>query len=148
MEILGQLKNMANRIIGEVIKYIRQNRRKTLIFLIMTAGLSVGVISIFYNYNWYDATIVRIDTASNAFTHEKEGSRGVEKYYTQTLSGTVMNGEHQGGRVHLRNQYSSSGVYDDSITPAMKCLSKSVQTAMRCWKEPLRVSNVINTLLS
>ena len=113
MKTTGRIKAYAARKSNEFLKKILQNKRKALVCLLTAAVLATGVILVFNNYDWYDTTIVKIDTVKNTFSHETEADRGSEKYYDQALIGTVMNGEYQGSTVYLRNKFSSSGVYDD-----------------------------------
>lgn len=113
MKTTGRIKAYAMQKFNGFLKKIPQNKWRTLIALLTAAVLATGVILVFNNYDWYDTTIVKIDTVKNTFSHEAEAGQGSEKYYDQVLIGTVMNGEYQGSTVYLHNKFSSSGVYDD-----------------------------------
>lgn len=110
MNLIVRLKDTVVQGLGEI---KNMNKKNGLIFLIVAAVLSSCVIIIFNNYNWYSATIVKIDTVKNLLSHEVNSARGSEKYYDQTLAGTAMNGVYKGKTVYLHSTFSSSGVYDD-----------------------------------
>ncbi|HWQ78460.1 MAG TPA: YibE/F family protein [Anaerovoracaceae bacterium] len=86
---------------------------RIIFYLIVTVILISGIISVFHDYQWYDTPIVRIEKAENSLSEKSGGNGAGEKYYVQTLTGTVLNGADRGKEVQLQNQYSSSGVYDD-----------------------------------
>lgn len=108
-DMRGQAQVMAKEILAKILR----NKIRTLVWLILISVLAAGVALVFNNYSWYDTTIVKIDRVENTFNHKVESKRGAEKYYDQTLFGTVMNGENKGKPVTLRNTFSSSGVFDD-----------------------------------
>ncbi len=90
-----------------------KNKSNLLFYFVVAAVLIMGVIAVFNNYKWYDATIVKIDQTEDSLNKESIKSSTGEKHYNQTLLGTVMNGEYQGHQVCLQNKYSSSGVFDE-----------------------------------
>ena len=94
------------------------------LYVIAVAVLTAGVIVTFNNYNWYDKTIVKIEKAENSFSNKTSGSGNGERYYHQSMTGTIMNGEYQGQKAYLDNQYSSSGVLDDQYKPGNEVFVK------------------------
>jgi Predicted multitransmembrane protein len=86
-------------------------RKYIILYFIIAAVLTAGVIAVFHNYNWYDTPIIKIKSVENSANPAKGNAR--EKYYDQTMTGKIMNGEHQGQTLTLKNEYSLSGVLSD-----------------------------------
>ncbi len=105
----------------EIVKVLHklrtQKKKDLLLLLIVFVFLMVGVAVFFNNYNWYDTTIVRIEKVENSLSNQSKESDKKEKYYDQTLTGTIMNGDYHGQEAYLDNEYSSSGVLDDQYKP-------------------------------
>lgn len=89
------------------------NKKYIILNLIVVLILVSGVTIIFNNYDWYDTTIVKIESVENTLNNEAKASSVIENYYDQEISGTIMNGEYKGQKAYLKNKYSSSGVIDE-----------------------------------
>ena len=104
--------------IGILLLKLKTLKKKDIILNgIMIALLIMGVVVVFHNYGWYDKTIVKIESAENSLSDAPKGSKSQEKHYSQAITGTIMNGEYQGQKVYLKNNYSSSGLLDDQYKP-------------------------------
>lgn len=104
---------------------IKMIKKKNIILnLIVMVILIVGVVIVFNNYNWYDATIVKIKSVEDSLINESKGSSVKEKYYDQEMIGTIMNGENHGQMVYLNNKYSSSGVLDERYKSGNEVFAK------------------------
>lgn len=79
--------------------------------------LLVGIIATCFVYNdafLYDATIGKVISVENEFSHEEEGVNGeIESYYDQTLEVLILNGKYKGNTIDISNTYTSSGVNDE-----------------------------------
>ncbi len=91
------------------------NKKYTILNLIVMVILVIGVVTVFNNYKWYDTPIAKIESVENSLSNELKGNSSNEKYYSQVVIGTIMNGKYQGQKVYLKNEYSSSGVLDDEF---------------------------------
>ena len=87
--------------------------RKVLILLLVTAAVFLLVKN---NYVLYDQTIGTVKTVSMAETDTKKGFDGKreyeEKYYEQTLTIKIRNGEYRGQTLTAKHTCTSSSVYD------------------------------------
>lgn len=92
-------------------------RRALLINAVVLLLLLAGIAVVFHNYQWYDKTIVKIESTENSLKDAAKESGRSETYFDQIMTGIVMNGEHQGERVVLSNKYSSSGLLDERYQP-------------------------------
>jgi len=92
------------------------NKKYILLNLIIMVILIIGVFAVFNNYKWYNTTIVKIEKVENSFSNESEYNTE-EKYYNQTVIGTIMNGKLKGQEMYLLNKYSSSGVFNEKCKP-------------------------------
>lgn len=85
-------------------------------FIVLSIILFVlSVISIVFVYNdhfLYKRPILKI----SSIKEEAEISEtSKEKYYTQTIYGTIKNGKYKGNKIKLVNHTTTSGVYDEQI---------------------------------
>ena len=62
----------------------------------------------------YKDTVVRVTKVDNTFEYEEYGPNDeVERYYSQEIIATILNGNRKGDTVSLDNTYSSSGINDE-----------------------------------
>lgn len=109
---------MTNSVVNIVFRKLKTlNKKDFILNIIMLAILLTGVSTVFNNYNWYDKTIVKIESTDNSLSDESKQSNKKEKYFNQVMTGTIMNGEYQGEKAHLNNRYSSSGLLDEEYKP-------------------------------
>lgn len=95
-------------------QFIFKNKKKTAICSSMVFLLLLVAIVMDNNYNWYDKTIVTIETENHRLIREVETSQGLKEfYYEQTLTGKIMNGPLKGEMLTMTNAYTSSGVFDE-----------------------------------
>lgn len=93
------------------------SKKYLILNLIIIALLTTGVFSIFNNYQWYDTTIVKIQKVDSTLIQQPNKTKSNEKYFQQSMSGIIMNGEYRGENINLQNKYSSSGVLDEKYKP-------------------------------
>lgn len=86
---------------------------KSIFFLAIIA--SIGILT-YNNYFLYHKTIGVVKSSENSLIKTKVNSDGnrdfEEKYYSQTIKVVIKNGENKGKALYLKNDFTSSGVYD------------------------------------
>lgn len=93
---------------------ILNNKKKTALYFTMVFVIFMVAFVMANNYNWYDKTIVRIETETHIIVEEVETNQGLkEVYYDQTLRGKIMNGPLKGEMLMMNNTYTASGVFDE-----------------------------------
>ena len=88
------------------------------IFLYTIIGLCFAISILFVNHNhsFYDRPIAEViqtnleDTTKVVDMHNNE-----DQLFTQHITAELKNGEEKGQLIHLMNEYSSSGAYDQAI---------------------------------
>ena len=82
-----------------------------------TAMVLVSLVLFFVVYNdygFYDKPIAKIIEVQEVSVDEKSGALGAkEQYYTQNITGEIMNLELKGKTIKLENTYAKSLVYDE-----------------------------------
>jgi uncharacterized membrane protein len=114
-------KRAANIIFSILLKL---EKRNLILNLLVLAVLVSGVTIVFNNYHWYDKTIVNIEKAENTLTDRSKASGKGEKYFSQAITGTIMNGDYQGEKAYLSNRFSSSNLLDDQYKPGDEVFAK------------------------
>lgn len=86
--------------------------RRNLIFTIIYLLVSTGIVIFVYNDMFlYKRTIAEVKHAKVTDKFEqKSQNMKKEKYYTQTLTVKVLNGEYKGKTLYIKNNYSKSEV--------------------------------------
>ncbi|MDF2655408.1 MAG: YibE/F family protein [Bacillota bacterium] len=106
---------------------LMKNKRRLLLYGALIVILLTGVWLTDHNDQWYSATIVKIDHAENSPTDLYRNGTG-DRYYEQTLTGTVQNGTLKGHKALLKNQYSISGVFDETYKAGDRVFVTSVSS--------------------
>ena len=113
MKIRNRIANIQRNGIDRLPKLLFSKRKSLTLFCVVTVLLIVGVYITANNYQLYDTTIVRIDSAENTPDPSALANGSSEKHYLQILSGTVMNGDFPGKKIQLQNRCSATEVFDD-----------------------------------
>lgn len=82
---------------------------KLIILLILSI---ISIIFVYNDYFLYTDTILKVTSINNKLT---KTTINKEKYYTQEITGKIMNGKYKGKEVKTFNNISSSGVYGEKI---------------------------------
>ena len=93
----------------------------------------ISVISIFFVYNDYFLYKTPILKINKIETKKQNKVINNEIYYTQDITGKIMNGKYKGNIVGVKNNYSTSLVYGDKInnsTELLVNLSKDGKTVI------------------
>ncbi len=113
MKIRNRIANIQRNGIDRLPKLLFNKRKSLTLFCVVAVLLITGVYIIANNYQWYDSTIVRIDSVENVSDPSALANGSSEKHYLQILSGTVMNGNFPNKKIQLKNRYSATEVFDD-----------------------------------
>ena len=93
-------------------KYIKFQFNR--IHIIGVLLIIVVLVFMFGNAFLYKDTVVRVTKVDNTFEYEEYGPNDeVERYYSQEIIATILNGNRKGDTVSLDNTYSSSGINDE-----------------------------------
>ena len=90
-------------------------RRMFRIGLIIAIGIAI-IIFVINDYNLYSTPIGKISNIKETYQKTEQGYdnnyKYNEKYYTQKIAATIMNGSQKGQTIILENTYGESCVYD------------------------------------
>lgn len=90
-------------------------KKKTIIKIILTTIISLAIIVFTYFDSFlYKESIMQITKVSESFKYEDINSNYKEKYYTQQITGIILNGKDKGKKVYALNERSTSNVYDEN----------------------------------
>lgn len=90
-------------------KFLKNKRN--IILLILVFFSTIALIFTNNNYSFYKDEIVKVTDIKIKQTDESSNSLGLtEKYYTETITGTIMNGKSKGNKIKLVNEYTYSSV--------------------------------------
>ena len=93
---------------------ILTHRRQTIYCLVIMLLFLAGMIAVNNDAGLYKMPVVRITSDTMPANSVLSGNSDQEQDYSQTLTGTVLNGSYKGRTIEMRNSYSSSGVFDDA----------------------------------
>ncbi|WP_372442256.1 YibE/F family protein [Metabacillus bambusae] len=94
-------------------KFKRMTYKQILFYTILTLCFAVSIVFVNHNYSFYERPIAKVietnleDTTESIDIHDNE-----DKIFTQSIIAEMKNGEEKGHLIHLTNEYSSSGGYD------------------------------------
>ncbi|MDD6155034.1 MAG: YibE/F family protein [Eubacteriales bacterium] len=94
------------------------DKKKLIIKIFIVIAVFIGVsLAISNDYSLYSHDIGKITDVSEKFAYEHtnqnvSGRTYTEKFYTQTMTAVLKNGDHKGQKVTLKNTYGKSQVYD------------------------------------
>lgn len=107
---------------------MNKNLKKAIILGILSI---VCLIFVSNDYFLYQTPIAIITDASSKISDTKKGFDGnheyKEKYYEQTLEGTIKNGKLKGQKVQISNTYAASEVYDQKYSKGDKVFLEQVE---------------------
>ncbi|OIU68615.1 YibE/F family protein [Rossellomorea aquimaris] len=90
------------------------------IISIILAGLAFAGSLYFVDHNQslYDRPIAEVENVKIINSNDMEDMNGnKDRLYTQQITAQIKNGEHEGEKILLKNEYSSSGAYDQPYKP-------------------------------
>ncbi|MBO1910691.1 YibE/F family protein, partial [Microvirga sp. 3-52] len=87
--------------------------KKIFLYILLALCFVISLLFVNHNHSFYDRTIAEVietnleDTAKVVDMHNNE-----DQLFTQYLTAEIKNGEEKGQLIHLINEYSTSGAYD------------------------------------
>ncbi|WP_413789632.1 YibE/F family protein [Metabacillus rhizosphaerae] len=94
-------------------KFKRMTYKQILFYTILILCFAVSIVFVNHNYSFYERPIAKVietnleDTTESIDIHDNE-----DKIFSQSIIAELKNGEEKGHLIHLTNEYSSSGGYD------------------------------------
>src|SRR5699024_677824 len=87
--------------------------RQKLLYIIVAFCFIVSIAFVYNNYSFYDRPIAQVIETNMEDTSEvTDQHHNKDKLFMQHIVAEVKNGEKKGQLIHLTNEYSSSGAYD------------------------------------
>lgn len=87
--------------------------RQVSLYIIIALFFITSIIFVNNNYSFYERPIAKvIKTTLEKTTESNEINEIKDQLYTQNIIAQIKNGEERGENIHLTNEYSSSGAYD------------------------------------
>ncbi len=103
---------------------------KWIVYSILAVCFVSSVLLVNNNHSFYDRSIAKVTSATLVETTDVTDMHGNDDtLYTQELKATIRNGKEKGDTVHLNNEYSSSGAYDQKYNVGNE-LFVSIDSAM------------------
>ena len=82
-------------------------------YAIVALCITASVFFVYHNYSFYDRPIAKVIQTNLAETTETNDMyQNEDRLFTQHIIAQLKNGEEKGKLIHLTNEYSSSGAYD------------------------------------
>jgi len=96
-------------------KWKQMTYKQLLFYIILMLCFVTSIIFVHYNYTFYDRPIAKIiETKVEDITEVTDSYENEDKLFTQSLTAKVKNGDKKGEIIHLTNEYSTSGAYDQA----------------------------------
>ncbi|WP_276561303.1 YibE/F family protein [Bacillus paramycoides] len=94
-------------------KLKRITRKQILLYTILLLCFSASIIFVHHNYSYYERPIAKvIKTKLESSSEISDRNNNLDKIYTQSIVAQLKNGKEKGQLIHLVNEYSLSGGYD------------------------------------
>lgn len=90
------------------------NKKKIIKILITLVISFIVILFTYFDSFLYKESIMKITKISESFNREEVNNIYKEKYYTQQITGVILNGKDKGKKVYAINERSSSNVYDEN----------------------------------
>ncbi|EOP91355.1 hypothetical protein IGM_02001 [Bacillus cereus HuB4-4] len=91
-------------------------RKQILLYTILLLCFSFSIIFVHHNYSYYERPIAKVIKTKLEYSSEiSDRNHNRDKIYTQSVLAQLKNGKEKGHLIHLVNNYSSSGGYDQKF---------------------------------
>ena len=99
-----------------IINKFKKMSYKHIVFYTLTVLCFVAsVIFVHHNYSFYEHPIAKVvETNIEETTKVTDIHRNEDKLFTQRITAEIKNGKEKGQEIHLTNEYSTSGAYDQA----------------------------------
>ena len=85
------------------------------VYAIIGLCFVASVFFVYHNYSFYERPIAKVTETSLVNTMDMEDIyQNEDRLFTQDIVAELQNGEEKGQLIHLKNEYSSSGAYDQA----------------------------------
>jgi uncharacterized membrane protein len=87
--------------------------KQIFLYTLIMLCFSASVIFVHYNYSFYERPIAKvIETKLEDTTEMTDLYHNKDQLFTQSITAELKNGQEKGKLIHLTNEYSSSGAFD------------------------------------
>lgn len=94
-------------------KFKKMGYKHISLYTIIALGFAASVFFVNHNYSFYERPIAKvIKTNLEDTTEMSDMYQNEDRLFTQRIIAELKNGEEKGQPIHLTNEYSSSGAYD------------------------------------
>lgn len=94
-------------------KYKKMNYKYMSLYAFIAICFVGSIFFVTHNYSFYDEPIAKvIKTNLKSTTEIEDMNLNEDRLFTQNIIAELQNGEEKGQLIHLKNEYSSSGAYD------------------------------------
>ncbi|WP_157087674.1 YibE/F family protein [Oceanobacillus damuensis] len=84
-----------------------------MLYSILALCCAVSVFFVYHNYSFYERTIAKVTESNLEHSEEILGRNNNQDYlFIQQIVAEIKNGNEKGQNIHLTNEYSASGAYD------------------------------------
>lgn len=88
-------------------------RKQIIFYTILTICFIGSIVFVYHNYALYERSIAKVvHTSLEEVTDVSDTHQNEDQLFTQSMIAEVKNGKEKGQLIHLTNEYSSSGAYD------------------------------------
>src|SRR5699024_5061090 len=94
-------------------KFKKMTYKQRLFYTIVVLFFIISIAFVYNNYSFYDRPVAQVIETNVVDTSEvTDHHNNKDKLFMQNIIAEVKNGEKKGQLIHLTNEYSSSGAYD------------------------------------
>ena len=103
---------------GIVMKLKKITHKQAWFFTILALCFVISVVFVNHNHSFYQHPIAKVvQTTLEDTTQVTDQNNNKDTLFTQHIIAKVMNGTEKGQQIHIQNEYSSSGAYDQAYRP-------------------------------
>lgn len=94
-------------------KFKKMGYKQVSLYAVIALCLVLSVFFVHHNYSFYERPIAKvIKTNLENTTELNDMYQNEDRLFTQSIIAEIQNGEEKGKLIHLKNEYSSSGAFD------------------------------------
>ncbi|MFA1711180.1 YibE/F family protein [Peribacillus frigoritolerans] len=94
-------------------KFKKMGYKQVSLYAVIALCFVLSVIFVHHNYSFYERPIAKvIKTNLDNTTELNDMYENKDRLYTQSITAEIQNGKEKGKLIHLKNEYSSSGAFD------------------------------------
>ncbi len=94
-------------------KFKNMTTKQITLYILIALCFAASIIFVHYNYSFYERSIAKvIETNLKDSTEMTDQYNNKDKQFTQSIIAELKNGPEKGELIHLTNEFSSSGAFD------------------------------------